>query len=605
MPEATLRAKITGDSAEFQRSTREAIASAKEFGDAVKDAMKETLLQVTGLVLGVESIKEALDKTFEGIKGVFELSKDLEHLSDRTGIAARDLVLLQTEFKLSGLQADQVGTTINRMQRSIENAADKGGEAATVFSRLGLNIYELQGLNPDQQFEMIRERLASIEDPARRAQAAMQLFGRQGAEMLFLFKNEGVGQEAANALGAQADILARNADTFQEIAGLMEVSGIKIQGFFVGLAEPIGRVILPVFKELESIDLTKWGESIGGGIADAVRVLYNAFENNEIGEVIGVSLKFAFAEGINYLVGGAVLFGQAMQDIFATLGSASFATGLVDILVGAADSFIGTMMSWLQPFSDAMVAIMNVASEDFARGLGVMFQHIPGLGGAGDWLVDHAHIEGTPLTAAAVKQARMDANQQAQIMALQGDPDSQEYRDKEAAIRAQGDVGGTIGGATSEQFMAVAKQLLETGGQYMSAPLQNLFTQISALKFTPGNVINSQQYGDQLADLLKKFSTAIPGEGKPNAPDQGRGSSGGSDGSFGEGKNIVGIHAGAGGWQGVNEWTNGPVSIDGSGMAGRAGRIVAGPHTVEENTTNMATTLTSINTKLEHFSGPS
>lgn len=606
MSEATLKAKLTGDSAEFQRSLREGIDAAREFGNKVGDSIRETVVQVAALTLGVESVKEAFERAFEGVKGVFELSKELEHLSDRTGIATKDLMQLQTEFKLSGLQADQVGTTINRMQRSIENAADKGGEAAQVFSRLGVNIYELQRMNPAEQFETIRSRLAAIEDPARRAQVAMQMFGRQGAEMLSLFKNEGVGKEASDALGQQADIMARNTETFQEVASLMEIAGIKMQGFFVGMAEPIGRVILPVLKSIESLDLSKWGQSIGNNIATSVRVLYNAFESNKLGDLLYDSIAYGAAKGGNDLIGIAKMFGQAMEEISK---NAQFGKGLGDILEGAADVFVGTMMQWLDPFSDSLTAVMNKAADTFALGFWSLVKDIPGMGGSADShissILGSASSRETPEGVKAAHedlwrtQQRMAVSQNLESQLNQIDPNRKNEGDgfniqrppdiqkrmREAEQAAQDQLAqinsakltsfGTINGASSEDFITAGKSLIEKGGQNMAQAMDGLVKKIENIKFAPGSALDSSKYKSELTDLLKSFDHAISGEGKENAPDAAR--KGGGIDFFG-GAATQGIHKNDdGGWSFFSGSSQGGVNFGDDGMAGRAGRVVASP----------------------------
>jgi len=615
---------------------REGIDSAKEFADEFKDRMRETLAEIAGLVIGVESIKEALDRTFEGVKGIFELSKDLEHLSDRTGIATKDLVQLQTEFKLSGLQAEEVGQTINRMQRSIENAADKGGEAATIFARLGINIYELRGLNPAAQFDLIRQSIAGIEDPARRAQVAMQLFGKQGAEMLSLFRDKGIGEEAANALGAQADILAQNADTFQQIAGLMEVSGIKIQGFFVGLAEPLGRVILPVLKAFESFDFVAWGQRIGNSLADAVRVFYNAFEDGKLSELTRLSLTVGFEKAVNTLAGGLyaafhgigdiilgvfspglilgwgeLLLGQAEEfggkiaESIAILANTDFWKGIAEVALGGFTVFQEGLIEIAFNFGEVLGSVLMNSAFSLGREIAGIFSKIPGLLEQAGELYEYAKDgEKNPVNA-AVAAAQASGN----ISALSGILGF-DFTGKSTLDQGQADLKKSLGEKNLFSEMAggeaeMGKGETALGKSDIAGAVNSTFQQfLSDIKASaPINVLGDDS--KKLSDLISSLNKAIKGEGTANsveAPPSGGGQNPGL--AFGAGKEITGIHMGGGGWQGVHAFEQGPVSIEG-GMSRRAGRLMEPQHTVEQNTAQTNMILGSIHNTLTDITAPS
>lgn len=562
MSEAILRTKLTGDSAELQRTLREATASAKEFADKFKNSIRETITEVAALTIGVTTVGEALRKTYEGVRGIFDLSRDLRNLSNQTGASVHDLVQLRAEFDLSGLAADNVGGILNRMQRSIEQASDKGGPLADMFYRIGLNIYDLQQMNPSQQFDVLRQRLTAIEDPARRAEIAMKIFGNfgGGGSVLSIFGNAGIIEEANKALKEQADILAQNADTFQAVAMAQEASRINLTGFFVGLADPLSRVILPILNEFNSLDLSKWGENIGNGMADAVRVLFNAFKKGQFGTV----LDEAFQGTIN-----------------------SFGASFKDILIGVADSFIGEMMKLIQPFSDAMRA-------SFDQNLRLLFYGINkvavdlGLKKNTD-LTGQEMIDAGPQSVEAIVNKRIQdrKNQELRALGLDNiDPDkglTTNQQRQMAAINANNyDPGSGIGGASSDMFQQVGAIFLKKGASEFGKPFEDMMTK-----------------------LVGQFGGKIPGEGMPNSPDKGKkGPILAEDMGMGRGENITGSAWGTAGGHGVYDWAAGPVNIE-TGMAGRAGRVTSGPQSVEENTSQMSQTLQQIHSEIKGISAPS
>lgn len=582
MSEAILRTKLTGDSAELQRALREGIDSAKEFGAEMGKQMREVALQITGVVFGVESVKEGFEKTFEGVKGVIELSKDLRNLSNQTGASVKDLVQLRAEFDLSGIASDHVGNTLNRMQRAIENAADKGGEASDIFARLGLNVYELQKLNPAQQFEQLRLSLSQIEDPARRAQVAMKLFGNMGGggNILAVFGNAGIAKEAAEAIGAQADILARNANTFQEVAMNMELASIRIEGFFVGMAEPISRIILPVLKQLNSVDLTKWGESIGGSIAAAMRTLYNAFEGGELSHLIGLSLEVGFQEAGNLLAGGLKATAMAFGDTILGFFNKDFADGVGNVFIGIAEQFGAAMMKALNEPINALqsalsygidrhqaadnrtaaiknaMAYGNIADKEYAQGTALQNN--------GSQAAANKHFA---IADSARDKEKVAADQAADYEALQRMTLS-EYmaKHKDDAVTFFGQTAGDM----DAQGKADATKGRDELAPILETTLKKAFADIGA-------AASLNVFGDkskELSDLMAKLSKKIPGEGEENAPARGY-QGGGDDGRFG---NIQGIAKDAqGNWTFASSGSNGAVSFGDAGSAGQAGTRQASP----------------------------
>ena len=84
----------------------------------------------------------------------------------------------------AGVEEEQFGTLLGKMNVKIGEAATVGGAATDKFRRLGLSLDELQGLSADEQFLRISDAIAKIEEPAKRAYAAQQLFEEEGIKLL-------------------------------------------------------------------------------------------------------------------------------------------------------------------------------------------------------------------------------------------------------------------------------------------------------------------------------------------------------------------------------------------------------------------------------------
>ena len=208
-----------------------------------------------------------------GVKKALDLGGAFNDLSARTGASAGNLMVMQQAFVNAGLSAEQVGPAINRMQKALTGANEDGGSTASMFERLGLNMAEMQALKPDQQFQKTAAAIANLTDPAERAFASMVLFGKSGGEMLALFNDPAAFGSAADQVGTQAKLMDRNAALFDDISDKLALAGLKVQGFFVGVADQVAPVLQPLLDWFSKQDLAAQGQNFGLAIATAISML--------------------------------------------------------------------------------------------------------------------------------------------------------------------------------------------------------------------------------------------------------------------------------------------------------------------------------------------
>ena len=111
-----------------------------------------------------------------------------------------------------------------------------------------MSLSDLAGKSPEQQFAMIQKGLAGVRDETLRTATAMDIFGKSGGELKTLFADTGALGNAKQTIGTQADILARNATAFDRSSDLLAGMGKKLQGLFVGIADYVNPVLLPVLE---------------------------------------------------------------------------------------------------------------------------------------------------------------------------------------------------------------------------------------------------------------------------------------------------------------------------------------------------------------------
>ncbi len=178
-----------------------------------------------------------------GLKGCARCGRQVSDLSSRTGAAVSDLVVMEQAFRNNGLAAEQVGPALNKLQKALGGVNEDGEPTNNTLTRLGLNMNELQNASPVQQFQMVGKAINQLKSPTERAAAAMALFGKSGGELNTLLPMPMRFTDAAAQVGEQAKVLEANAALFDDISDKLGLAGLKMQGFFVGVAEQVAPVL--------------------------------------------------------------------------------------------------------------------------------------------------------------------------------------------------------------------------------------------------------------------------------------------------------------------------------------------------------------------------
>jgi hypothetical protein len=350
----TLGAKDTG--------LQNAIKKANSSVAAMKPAM-------VGVAAAGAAAFAALGVAAAGVKAALDMGGVLSDVAGQTGMTAGKVMLLRTAFDQAGIGADQVGGTINKMQRAIAEATTGSGPAAEALQKLGLSAADLSAQSPDQAFNAIGAALSGIANPTERAAAAMDIFGKSGGKLLTLFGDSGALATAGDTLGAQASIMDKNASVFDRTSDLINASSNKLQGVFVGMAESIAPAILPLLEQFNKMDFTALGQQIGS----AASMFIQAMTDGSIWSIIGDSIKISLGNAANFLfrsLSGVItaiarLIPEIVQNavsFFSLVTKADFWKGMLQALLGAAQAFGAKLLGII------------------AQALG-LFARIPGLAG--------------------------------------------------------------------------------------------------------------------------------------------------------------------------------------------------------------------------------
>lgn len=212
-----------------------------------------------GLYAAVNSVKNALD-----------MGGRLNDLSKTTGETAGNLALLQRAFDNTGIGAEKVGVSIQKMSEFIVGLQQGSPAASKAADALGVSMADLAGKTPIAQMQALMAALADIRDPALRSATAVDVFGKAGRDIVPLAQDFGGAMaEARGELGSLPRILDKNSASLDELGDKLTNSvGSKLTELAVGLTAGVTGA-KDLASALADIDAAGFGEKIGNSIRAA------------------------------------------------------------------------------------------------------------------------------------------------------------------------------------------------------------------------------------------------------------------------------------------------------------------------------------------------
>ena len=297
--------------------------------DKAKAVATSSIGMIAGKLAGLIGVGLSVGASFHAMMGAIEKGGALYDLSEQTGVAVKDLVILQNAFKNAGASAGMVPRTLMQMQRAL--ASDKNND---LFEKMGLSKEKLSKLGAMEQFKTIGKGMASIQNPAERTAAAMKLFGRGGFMLKGLFADPNAVSDTIKKLGMMPIIMAKSAKGFDAFGDAINMAKEKMSGFWAGILVGMEPAISAATKFLDSFDFAKIGLKIGLWI-DALR---RAFADGKFGEIMYLSLQIGFSTALNFMIkgfqGAFIIIKRMVKDTFNTITQADFWIGIGQMALG-------------------------------------------------------------------------------------------------------------------------------------------------------------------------------------------------------------------------------------------------------------------------------
>jgi hypothetical protein len=341
-------------------------------------------------MMAVEAATAAASAVVAGFGQAIDLGGQLTDLSSRTGESAGSLLVLQRAFENTGVGADKVGPSLNKLQKFMAEAAAGGAEQSATLNALGLSMSDLAGKTPSEQMQVLAQKIAGISDPAERARASMEVFGKSGGELLPLLNNfSGELDGARGQLGSLPDVMDRSARTFDDFGDGIGALSSKAMEFAAGFLESALPALNTFTAALSGIDAAGWGQALMKQVMSVADFLIGAFKApmpaiEAIGAALNAGVRIA---GNNYL-NSLIDAGNFLKDFFSSalpglIGSqlgnsllkmvADFAKFFVDSInsvVKAFEQFFGTAIEGVVKFfGSAFNNIVNAFAADFKNAM--------------------------------------------------------------------------------------------------------------------------------------------------------------------------------------------------------------------------------------------
>jgi hypothetical protein len=305
--------KLSTDSRELQTGLAQAQRGAQQLDrqfQQVTRNIQTSLGRVLEVAAGVQLQRslEALARSLASVAlEAARVGDAVADMADATSLATESISALRVGAELEGNTLQEVGRTLQFMQRAAVEAVQSTGEQRDAFRALGLTVEQLRPLleDPVTLIEQLARSLLEVSNPANAAAISVRTIGKSAQEMRPLLKSvaeEGIrgfmleAQQLGQIVGPQ---FAQQADLFQKNLARMRLS-----------LESILRIVsTPLIEAFNA--LTPAVVAAAAVVRDR---LLTAFQNTE---AAGTQMADAIIDGIKSII----LTVAGLIDTFSTLSS--------------------------------------------------------------------------------------------------------------------------------------------------------------------------------------------------------------------------------------------------------------------------------------------
>jgi hypothetical protein len=330
-------------------------------------------------MMAVETATASARAVVDGFGQAINLGGELSDLSSRTGETAGNLLLLQRAFDNSGVGADKVGTSINKLQKFMAEAAAGGAAQSATMSALGISMSDLAGKTPAEQMQVFAKQIAGISDPAERARASMEIFGKSGGELLPLLNNfSGEIDTAKGQLGSLPGVMDRSNAALDTLGDNFSAIKTKTMEFAAGFLEEALPALNAFVASLTGVDAAGFGQKLMSQVMNVADFLIGAFQApmpaiEALGAALIAGVKTAGNNYLNALIDAGKFLSAFFSSDLPGIISGVLGNTLIKSFIDSAKAFIDAIRGVITAFETWLGnAITNVVDFFTTKFSGVL-----------------------------------------------------------------------------------------------------------------------------------------------------------------------------------------------------------------------------------------
>jgi len=255
----------------------------------VVGAVRKGLMGFTRDLAGLAGVGLSVGGVIAGLKESLSLGGSLYDLSQQTGVAVDQLVVLRQALDETGVGAGRAMFILNMMQRNV-NTLGKTGKGNSFLSSIGLSMKELNKQSPVEKLKTISTALGKLSEEDRMS-ALRKLFGHGGIRLRGFFADPNVLKEVEHALGGIPALIMRNAKSFDQLLDVISRFKYIRLGLFTGIMEGLAPMMKTITDEISKIDLSGIGQRIGRFVLFIVELI----KSGRFGELMKLEFEYAFS----------------------------------------------------------------------------------------------------------------------------------------------------------------------------------------------------------------------------------------------------------------------------------------------------------------------
>lgn len=183
--QAGREAEIAGKSMQksFSSSAKAIDLSGLKISDSMRSTSAETVKATRAMAAAIGT---AVIATGLATKKALDYTSSIKDTAIAANLGTDALQAYRFAAEQNGVSTEQMDSALLRLTKTIGDASVKGGEAATLFNRLGVSIYDSAGQvkSTETILREISDVLARVTSEQERASISAQLFGKEAGPRL-------------------------------------------------------------------------------------------------------------------------------------------------------------------------------------------------------------------------------------------------------------------------------------------------------------------------------------------------------------------------------------------------------------------------------------